>query len=288
MANNVTLDPMSGGKSVKTTEDGSQQHHQHVEVEFDVGGTPTPVSSAAPLPVDDDAAQALLTDIETAVDGVETQLAAANTSLDNIEADADASAASLAIMDDWDNGDSDGASVSGNVADGTADAGEPVKVGGKAVAHGSNPTAVDAGDRVNAHYNRHGIPFVQPGHPNIITKSARVDDADGAQTDAALITVSAGTKIVVVGLDVMCDKANTVDVGMRVGFGTANVPTPAETGVTGIVFEHPGIAAGSGVVKGYAGGILAVGGDGEDLRFTCEDPTTGAVVLTVSYYTIES
>ncbi|MCI0635578.1 MAG: hypothetical protein L0206_16935, partial [Actinobacteria bacterium] len=38
----------------------------------------------------------------------------------------------LQIMDDWDNAASDGASVSGDVAHDTADAGEPVKIGAKA------------------------------------------------------------------------------------------------------------------------------------------------------------
>jgi len=36
----------------------------------------------------------------------------------------------LQIMDDWDNAASDGASVSGDVAHDSADAGEPVKIGG--------------------------------------------------------------------------------------------------------------------------------------------------------------
>jgi len=77
-----------------------------------------------------------------------------NAVLDNIDTNTSNSSTSLAIMDDWDNAASDGASVSGDVAHDTADAGEPVKIGGKAV--GENPTSVGSSDRVNAHFDTKG------------------------------------------------------------------------------------------------------------------------------------
>ena len=40
----------------------------------------------------------------------------------------------------------------------------------EAVAHGSNPTAATVGQRMTIKANRHGIPFVLGGHPNIISK----------------------------------------------------------------------------------------------------------------------
>lgn len=58
------------------------------------------------------------------------------------------------IMDDWDNAASDGASVSGDVAHDSGDAGEPVKIGGKALT--AVPTAVTANDRVNAQFDVYG------------------------------------------------------------------------------------------------------------------------------------
>ena len=66
----------------------------------------------------------------------------------------------LQIMDDWDNGASDGASVSGDVAHGTADAGEPVKIGGKALS--ADPTAEATGDRVNALFDLIGRQVMFP------------------------------------------------------------------------------------------------------------------------------
>lgn len=168
----------------------------------------------------------------------------------------------------------------GNIAHDGVDAGNPIKIGMRAVAHGSNPTAVAAADRTDWLANRHGIPFVMPGHPNIVTLRANYT---AAQTDTALVTVGAGTKIVVIKASVMADNANTVDVQARIGFGTANTPT-----TTGVVLSHPGIARGSGVVEGNGSGIIGIGADNEDLRITSEVPTGGSIDVVVVYYTIES
>ena len=186
----------------------------------------------------------------------------------------------LQIMDDWDNAASDGASVSGDVAHDGVDAGEPIKIGYRAIAHGTNPTAVAAADRTDAYANRAGIPFTLGGHPNVVTIEAAYT---AAQTDAAIVTIATGLKIVVTQIQMTADNANTVDVGFRVGFGTANTPT-----TTGVILTHPGVAAGSGISRGDGSGILGVGADNEDLRITSEVPTTGSIRILVSYFTVES
>lgn len=168
----------------------------------------------------------------------------------------------------------------GNVAHDAVDSGAPVKIGARAIAHGANPTAVAAADRTDLLANRAGILFVMGGHPN--AGSLRVNYTS-AQTDTAIVTISSGLKIVVTEIEALCDKANSVDVQCRVGFGATNTPTGA-----GVVLSHPGIAAGSGVVRGNGGGVLGVGADGEDLRVTCEAPTGGSIDVLVTYYTIES
>ena len=170
--------------------------------------------------------------------------------------------------------------VDSSVAHDDADSGGPVKVGYKALSYGANPTAVATNDRTDAYANRHGIPFVLGGHPNIITVRANYT---AAQTDAAIITISSATKIVVTRVSALCDNANSVDVAVRIGFGISNTPT---TG--GVVLSHPGIAPGSGVVEGNGSGILGVGEDGSDLRITSEVPTNGSLDVVVSYFTIES
>lgn len=170
--------------------------------------------------------------------------------------------------------------IVGNLLHDDADAGGPVKVGQIAISHGSNPTAVSAADRTNWYANRQGIPFVLTGHMNPITLRTNYT---GAQTDAALVTISTGLKIVVLRCTVVADKANTVDVAVRIGFGTANTPTGA-----GTILSHPGIAAGGGVAEGNGGGILGVGADNEDLRITSEVPTTGSIDVVITYFTIDS
>ena len=170
--------------------------------------------------------------------------------------------------------------VKGSVAHDGADADAPVKVGAKAIAHGTNPTAVAAADVTDLYANRAGVLFTIGGHPNQLTLAAAYT---AAQTDTAIITAAGGAKIVVTGIEVTADKANTVDVGFYIGFHATTTPT-----TTGVVAAHPGLAAGSGLVKGNGGGILGVGGDGDDLRITSEVPTTGSIRVVVTYFTIES
>lgn len=175
----------------------------------------------------------------------------------------------------------------GDIAHDAADSGNPVKIGHKAIAHGANPTAVAANDRTDSYANRHGIPWVIGGHPNVITRSATIDDSDGAQTDASLLTVSAGTKIVVTAISAICSSANTGDVGVRIGFAAATLAAASESGAAGILLEGK-FAAGGGNQKGNGAGIIGVGGDGEDLRISCDDPAGGSLFVTFSYYTVES
>lgn len=172
-----------------------------------------------------------------------------------------------------------------------ADIDGPVKIGARAIAHGANPTAVAADDRTDIFANRHGILFALTGHPNTITRSVHIADADGAQTDASIVgTISTGTKVVVTAVAVTVDSAVTATggVAVKLGFGATTIPADSTTGANGVLLDHPGIAAGSGVTLGNGGGILGIGGDGEELRLTCEDPTGGNLAVTFSYYTIES
>ena len=54
MADNITLDPGSGGSTVATDEDGSNAHHQYVKVEYGPDNTQTKVTATNGLPVQDD------------------------------------------------------------------------------------------------------------------------------------------------------------------------------------------------------------------------------------------
>lgn len=172
----------------------------------------------------------------------------------------------------------------GNRDSDAVDAGEPVKIGGKATDVGAT-IIVANNDRVNAAFLRNGVQLTLGGSHDIISKNLNITDADGAQTDAALVTVAAGTAIVVTKVSVMVDSATTATggVAVRIGFGTANVPAADSAG---IILAHPGISAGSGVVEGNGAGIIGIGATNEDLRITCEDPTGGNIDVIVTYFTI--
>lgn len=181
------------------------------------------------------------------------------------------------------------AAVAGDVANGTADAGNPVKTGAIAIAHGANPSAVNAAARAALYANRHGIPFTIGGHPNII--SAEYFSTAAVTDDNILPAIAGGTKYVITSITVICSNANTVNVSVRIGFGTASVPAQGTTNadaVAKVVLSHPNIAPGSGTVKGNGSGIVGMGGDGEELRITCSVPTGGSLIVQVDYYTIES
>jgi hypothetical protein len=176
--------------------------------------------------------------------------------------------------------------AAGNVAHDGVDAGNPIKIGGKAISLGSNPTEVGANDRTDFYANRAGVPFVLGGHPNTITRTCRAADADGAQTNVACVAVSAGTKIVVTAVMANCDGSNSGPINIKVGFGTATLPADATTGASGILATFDGVPAGLGFSRGNGGGILGIGGDDEDVRYTMEDPVGGACSVSVSYFTI--
>ena len=177
--------------------------------------------------------------------------------------------------------------VAGDVAHDSADSGNPLKIGAKALALSSNPTGVTANDRANLITTRASQLFTIGGHPNTVTLSAQIQDADGAQTDAAIVTVSSGTKIVVTRLTASCDGSTTAPTNIKVGFATATLASSAHTGVATILHEFDGVPAGGGFTIGDGGGIIGIGADDADLRITTEDPAGGNCSVSVSYFTIE-
>lgn len=177
----------------------------------------------------------------------------------------------------------------GTIAHDGVDSGNPVKVGAKAVAFGSNPTGVAAADRTDLYANRAGILFTLGGHPN--AKSATYLWTASTTDDNVLPTISGGTKYAVTRISVFIDEATTVGVAVRLGFGTASVPglpSANADAVDDILCYHPGIVPGAGFQIGDGSGVLGVGADGAELRITAEATTSGTGVVTVTYFTIES
>jgi len=160
--------------------------------------------------------------------------------------------------------------------------------GNQALAHGANPDVADALDAVVGVSNRHRIPFMIGGHPNIV--SAEYFTSGAATDDNILPAISPGTIYVITSISVTCSAANATSPSVRIGFGLTTVPAQGATNadaVGKVILSHPGIPAGSGMVKGNGAGIVGIGGDGEELRITCSTPTTSMIVQ-VDYYTISS
>lgn len=170
----------------------------------------------------------------------------------------------------------------GEIAHDTADTttNNPVIHGARGIAHGTTPTAVTANDVTRLYANREGLPWVMAGAPNIVTIRANYA---AAQTDTAIVTVGAGTKIVVTRCTVANQKDTTVGVTVRIGFGAATTPA-----ATGVVLANPGLNPAVIHGEGDGSGMLGVGADGEDLRITSTVPTTGSIDVVCSYYTTAS
>lgn len=149
-----------------------------------------------------------------------------------------------------------------------------------AVAFGSDPDAADAADAAIPIMNRHRIPFILGGHPNVITYGYNV--SSGA-SNAAIITISSGSKIVVTQIQVVLGADVSTTPSVIVGFGTANTPA---IGNAKVVLSHPALAGGGGVTRGDGSGIIGVGGDDEDLRVTAGTITGGSMHMLVTYFTI--
>ena len=180
-----------------------------------------------------------------------------------------------------------GVQVTGDEAHDAADAGNPVKLGQKAISLGADPTEVAANDRSDWYSNRAGVPFVLSGHPNILLKGLNISDGDGAQTDTNLLAALVGTNdvCVVTHITVNVDEDTTAGTQCRIGFGATNTPA---LDAAKVLISHSGIAPGSGIVLGSGAGIIGMGASGEELRMTCADPTGGNLDVVVGYFIIDN
>lgn len=169
--------------------------------------------------------------------------------------------------------------AAGDIAHGSSDSGNPVKQGRVAVAHGSDPIAVAAGQRTNVYANAAGIPFVIGGHPNI--KTLRLNFTT-AQTNTAVIAGVGGTRIVITAFIFTLDNTSTTFPSVILGFGTTTTPT-----TTQVMGAHGGLPTGGGFSRGDGSGILGVGAVGDALLLTTVGTAGGnGVNLVVTYYTI--
>ncbi|MFN9304311.1 MAG: hypothetical protein ACK6DA_16265 [Candidatus Kapaibacterium sp.] len=137
--------------------------------------------------------------------------------------------------------------------------------------------------------NRDGVQYTIGGHPNIL--SAEYLSTGNITDDNILPAISLGTKYVITAITVATSAANTTNATVRIGFGATTVPAQGATNadaVAKVIMSLPGIAPGSGAVKGNGGGIVGIGGSGEELRVTITNMATGNLTIVVDYYTIDN
>ena len=100
-----------------------------------------------------------------------------------------------------------------------------------------------------------------------------------AQTDQAISpTIAATERLLVHGLYVSVGKDVTVNVALRIGFAAATLTAVSGSGVAGILATHSALEPGA-VFYGLPG----LGAAGQELRFTCGAPTTGAIRVNYLY-----
>ena len=140
--------------------------------------------------------------------------------------------ASLSVMDDWDNAASDGASVSGDVAHDSADAGEPVKVGAKAIAALSGTTLVAAADRTNNQSDLDGALIVRNNFALGDLVNGNASNTDGTSTQV-LAAGAAGVKHYITDVTITNTSASNIYVELKDNTTVKwTFPVPANGGVT--------------------------------------------------------
>jgi hypothetical protein len=135
-----------------------------------------------------------------------------------------AAATSLAVIDDWDNAASNGASISGDIAHDSADDGEPAKIGFRAYSpDGTTPgTAVAENDRTNAKGDLDGRMFMNDEHPRWWSYHV---DGSGALTDAS-VQADPGDGFQIVITDIIFSNGAATAINMFLEEGSTKILGP--------------------------------------------------------------
>ena len=169
-----------------------------------------------------DIVTAELSAVDNAVlDAIAASVAAIDTDTSTIITNTGNTATSLAIMDDWDNAASDGASVSGDVAHDAADAGEPVKIGAKVITSPKGLTLPVNADRTDLFADSDGMMMVKLNTSGADLISERVSNTDGASTAFTNFSAVASTYNYVTAIHAFRTDAGTTPIYIDFRTGTA-------------------------------------------------------------------
>jgi hypothetical protein len=112
----------------------------------------------------------------------------------------------------------------------------------------------------------------------------------GAGTDVELEDLPDNHSMVVLYCQVTCANSNSVDVGIRAGFGEASLPAivmNSAVGKTGVFLSHAAIARGGGAVVANGGAAVAISEPGQKLFVNLSVAPTGGQVRFVLTYRIQ-
>lgn len=125
------------------------------------------------------------------------------------------------------------------VAHDAADSGEPLKIGGRAVAGLSGLTLVAAADRTDQLYGIDGAQYVRPhcGLEDIVSGVAAI--TDGSST-SVIASAGAGVKNYITSVMIANTSATAVTVDLRDGAaGTVKATLPVPANTSGVVCNYP-------------------------------------------------
>lgn len=175
-------------------------------------------------------------------------------------------ATSLSVMDDWDNGASNGAKVSGTVPHDTVDAGEPVKIGGQA--RSTNPTAVADADRVNAIFDKVGKQVVVGSIRDM--KGVQQTTITSSVAETTIVTAVASTFLDLYGLIIANTSATACKVTIK----------DATSGTTRTIIEVPATDTRGFMLNESAGIVQATANN--NWTATC-DTSVASIEITALY-----
>lgn len=187
------------------------------------------------------------------------------------------------------------ATVAGNMAvlgvsahDAAGAAINPILLGGYTTAFSQTTADVNtAGDLTRWAFTRGGQAFVLGGSPVVHTREWEVS---GVNTNVVLAAAAANQKYVVTECGCHVGGSCSVNVSIRMGFATGNLPATASAsaGQEGMLLAASAIIPGGGIVRGGGMGILGVSNDSEALTLTTTAPTGGRAKVWATYFIVSS
>lgn len=171
--------------------------------------------------------------------------------------------------------------------DGVGSGINPLAVGGYATAFSQTTADVGAGDITRILATRGGSLFVLGGSPAVHTREWEVS---AALTNIVLAPSATNQKYVVTEIGTHVGGSCTVNVSVRVGFATGNLPATASgsAGDEGILLAASAMPPGTGMVRGTGAGVIGVSNDSEALTVTTTVPTGGRAKVWATYFVVGS